>query len=87
MEAVASEFETQGLDPEETILQIGNISGTVPAETLTEIGATFFSELTRRYGEHFHILDWALHLDETTPHIQERHVFDCEDSFGHRFPQ
>ena len=73
--------------PEETILQIGNISGTVPAETLTEIVATFFSELTSRYGEHFHILDWALHLDETTPHIQERHVFDCEDSYGHRFPQ
>jgi hypothetical protein len=73
--------------PEETILQIGNLSGTVPAETLTEIVATFFSELTTRYGEHFHILDWALHLDETTPHIQERHVFDCEDSYGHRFPQ
>ena len=73
--------------PEETILQIGNISGTVPAETLTEIVATFFSELTSRYGEHFHILDWALHLDETTPHIQERHVFDCEDKYGHRFPQ
>ena len=73
--------------PEETILQIGNISGTVPAETLTEIVETFFSELTSRYGEHFHILDWALHLDETTPHIQERHVFDCEDSYGHRFPQ
>ena len=52
--------------PEETILQIGNISGTVPAETLTEIVATFFSELTSRYGEHFHILDWALHLDENT---------------------
>ena len=73
--------------PEETILQIGNISGTVPAETLTEIVATFFSELTNRYGEYFHILDWALHLDETTPHIQERHVFDCEDGYGHRFPQ
>ena len=36
--------------PEETILQIGNISGTVLAETLTEIVATFFSELTSRYG-------------------------------------
>ena len=73
--------------PEESILQIGNISGTVPPEVLAEIAAIFFSELTSRYGEHFHILDWALHLDETTPHIQERHVFDCEDKYGHRFPQ
>ena len=73
--------------PEESILQIGNISGTVPPEVLAEIAAIFFSELTSRYGEHFHILDWALHLDEATPHIQERHVFDCEDKYGHRFPQ
>ena len=73
--------------PEETILQIGNISGTVPPDVLAEIAVIFFSELTSRYGEHFHILDWALHLDETTPHIQERHVFDCEDKYGHRFPQ
>nr|MBQ4454398.1 serine/arginine repetitive matrix protein 2 [Clostridia bacterium] len=73
--------------PEESILQIGNISGTVPPEVLAEIAAIFFSELTSRYGDHFHILDWALHLDETTPHIQERHVFDCEDKYGHRFPQ
>ena len=73
--------------PEESILQIGNISGTVPPDVLAEIAVIFFSELTSRYGEHFHILDWALHLDETTPHIQERHVFDCEDKYGHRFPQ
>ena len=73
--------------PEESILQIGNIAGTVSPEVLAEIAAIFFSELTSRYGEHFHILDWALHLDETTPHIQERHVFDCEDKYGHRFPQ
>lgn len=73
--------------PEESILQIGNISGTVPPDVLAEIAAIFFSELTSRYGEHFHILDWALHLDETTPHIQERHVFDCEDKYGHRFAQ
>lgn len=26
------------------------------------------------YGSHIHILDWALHLDEATPHIHERHA-------------
>ncbi|MCR5371216.1 MAG: plasmid recombination protein [Clostridium sp.] len=73
--------------PEETIYQIGSMEESVPPEVLAEITAVFFSELDKRYGEHFHILDWSLHLDEATPHIHERHVFDCEDSHGFRFPQ
>ena len=73
--------------PEETIYQIGSMDETVPPEVLAEIAVLFFNELNRRYGEHFHILDWSLHLDEATPHIHERHVFDCEDSHGFRFPQ
>ena len=35
----------------------------------------------------FHVLDWALHLDESTPHIHERHVFDCENKYGEVAPQ
>ena len=73
--------------PEETIYQIGSMDETVPPEVLAEIAVLFFNELDRRYGEYFHILDWSLHLDEATPHIHERHVFDCEDSHGFRFPQ
>jgi hypothetical protein len=73
--------------PEETIYKIGTMEKTVPPEVLAEIAAVFFNELDRRFGDHFHILDWSLHLDEATPHIHERHVFDCEDSHGFRFPQ
>ena len=73
--------------PEETVYQIGSMDETVPPEVLAEIAVIFFNELSRRFGEHFHILDWSLHLDEATPHIHERHVFDCEDSHGFRFPQ
>ena len=39
-------------------------------------------ELERRFGEHVHIIDWALHLDEATPHIHERHVFDYVSRYG-----
>ena len=73
--------------PEETIYQIGNMDGTVSPEVLAEIAAVFFEEIDRRFGEHVHILDWSLHLDEATPHIHERHVFDCEEKYGYRFPQ
>ena len=47
----------------------------------------FIQEFERRFGSHIHILDWALHLDEGTPHIHERHVFDCENRYGELCPQ
>ena len=43
--------------------------------------------LTDGYGSHVHILDWALHLDEATPHIHERHVFDAVNQYGELCPQ
>lgn len=73
--------------PEETLIQIGTIEQSVPATLLTQIAAEFFEEFDRRFGEHIHILDWALHLDEGTPHIHERHVFDCENRYGEIAPQ
>lgn len=63
--------------PEETLLQLGNMDGAVSADVLAQVSAEYFEEFNRRYGSHVHILDWALHLDEATPHIHERHVFDA----------
>ena len=65
--------------PEESLLQIGKMEEHAFAETLFLVATEFFAELERRFGSHVHILDWALHIDESTPHIHERHVFDCEN--------
>lgn len=73
--------------PEESILQLGNIDGTVPASVFAQISAEYFEEFDKRFGSHIHILDWALHLDETTPHIHERHVFDAVNKYGEICPQ
>ncbi len=62
--------------PEETIYQIGTMEDSVSPDVLLEIVGEFMMELERRFGEHVHVIDWALHLDEATPHIHERHVFD-----------
>ena len=43
--------------------------------------------MEEKFGAHVHILDWALHLDEGTPHIHERHVFDCKNNYGELCPQ
>ena len=72
--------------PEESILQIGNINGTIPAHIFGQIAAEYFEEFTKRFGSHVHILNWALHLDEATPHIHERHVFDALNEYGELCP-
>lgn len=73
--------------PEESLIQIGTMEQSVPPDVLAEIAAEFFEEFQRRFGEYIHILDWSLHLDEATPHIHERHVFDCENRYGEIAPQ
>ena len=73
--------------PEESIYQIGTLEESVPPETLLQIVNEFQAEFERRFSSHIHILDWALHLDEGTPHIHERHVFDCENRYGELCPQ
>ncbi len=73
--------------PEETIFQIGTIEESVSPETLLTVVNDFYVEFEKRFGSHVHVLDWALHLDEGTPHIHERHVFDCENKYGELCPQ
>ncbi len=73
--------------PEESIHQIGNFDEHVEPEILLAATMEFLNEVSKRYGSHFHILDWALHVDEGTPHIHERHVFDVINKYGERQPK
>ena len=69
--------------PEETIYQLGTLDEHASAEDLLNIVTEFIEEFKAKFGDHVHVLDWALHLDESTPHIHERHVFDCENKYGY----
>ena len=73
--------------PEESLIQIGTMEKSVSPAVLAEIATEFFEEFEHCFGDHIHILDWSLHLDEATPHIHERHVFDCENRYGEIAPQ
>ena len=73
--------------PEETIYQLGTLDEHASAEDLLNIVTEFIEEFKAKFGDHVHVLDWALHLDERTPHIHERHVFDCENKYGEIAPQ
>ena len=73
--------------PEETIFQIGKEGEHISGEQLFHIADFFMKRFEGMFGDHVHILDFALHMDETTPHIHERHVFDCENKYGELCPQ
>ena len=73
--------------PEETIYQLGTLDEHASTEDLLNIVTEFIEEFKAKFGDHVHVLDWALHLDESTPHIHERHVFDCENKYGEVAPQ
>ena len=72
--------------PEESLLQLGNMDYSVSPETLVKVVAEFFEEFQKRYGSHVHILDWALHLDEATPHVHVRQVYDAANQYGELCP-
>ena len=71
-------WEDKKTCPEESLIQIGTMEKSVSPAVLAEIAAEFFEEFDRRFGKHIHIL---------TPHIHERHVFDCENRYGEIAPQ
>lgn len=73
--------------PEESILQLGNIDCSVTPDVLAKVVAEFFEEFEKRYGSHVHILDWVLHLDEATPHVHVRQVYDALNKYGELCPQ
>ena len=73
--------------PEETIFQIGKEGDHISGDQLVQIADTFMLRFEEMFGEHVHILNFALHMDETTPHIHERHVFDCKNKYGELCPQ
>ena len=73
--------------PEETIYQIGKEGDCPPPEVLLEIVQEFMDTIEERFGRHVHVLDWALHLDETSPHIHARQVFDAENRYGEVEPK
>ena len=73
--------------PEETIFQFGKEGVGATPEQLLTIFTAFKQQFEERYGNHVHMLDWAMHCDETTVHIQERHCFDYVNKYGEVEPK
>lgn len=73
--------------PEESIYQLGTIDEHASVELLVLVFDEFKKEFDERFGSNVHIIDWSLHMDEATPHIHERHVFDATNQYGEIEPK
>lgn len=71
--------------PQETILQIGKTGDTVDRDMLLRCMADYvkwINQWSKAHGDHIHLLDVTLHMDEETPHIHARKVYDYIDKNG-----
>lgn len=68
--------------PQEMILQIGNNNNHVSAKDLEKCLQDFLRVMDD-YKDNVHMLNWALHVDEATPHVHIRYVMDYMDEEGH----
>lgn len=71
--------------PEEMILQIGNRDeGADPRdfELAVQEYLRRLEEWNSAHGGHMHILNYAIHQDETSPHVHIRRVWDYTDKDG-----
>ena len=72
--------------PTETIFQIGDVNKCADPETLKKCYFEYMKAIqdwTYKHGGHFQILDYAMHFDESTPHVHERSIMDVRDKDGH----
>lgn len=71
--------------PEEMILQVGDRNTDIDLGRLGQALDTYLSwldEWNDSHGGHMHVLSMALHLDESSPHVHIRRVWDYTDRDG-----
>lgn len=71
--------------PEEMILQVGDRHTDIDLGRLGQALDAYLGRLDEwndNHGGHMHVLSMALHLDETSPHVHIRRVWDYADRDG-----
>lgn len=75
-------YHNKRTGPEDRILQIGNAKEHATKEELWDCALEYRDKFEELFGDHCKILDMALHMDETTPHVHIRRVWIAEDENG-----
>lgn len=79
-------YNSKRYKPTEEILQYGHAGGDVPDketyEKMTKEYASRKVKWSKQHGNHLHVLDYANHYDEATPHTHLREIWDYKDDEG-----
>lgn len=78
-------YEGRLTRPEELILQVGKQTDGIAPEDLAQAVDRYLDRLDdwdTAHGGHMHILSIALHVDESSPHLHIRRVWDYRDRDG-----
>lgn len=79
-------YNSKRYKPTEEILQYGHFGGDVPDketyEKMTKEYARRKVKWSKQHGNHLHVLDYANHYDEATPHTHLREIWDYKDDEG-----
>lgn len=79
-------YNSKRYKPTEEIIQYGHAGGEVPDrdtyEKMTKEYARRKNEWSKQHGNHLHVLDYANHYDEATPHTHLREIWDYADDEG-----
>ncbi|QFJ53390.1 hypothetical protein [Pseudobutyrivibrio xylanivorans] len=67
--------------PEETILQIGTMTDNINPEIFKDCVMEYLKQL-EKYNSNCHVLDWAIHVDEKSPHAHIRKCWDYINENG-----
>ena len=79
-------YHSKQYQPDEIILQIGNRDEHVDNDTMRQVFDDYLVKIddwNAEHGQHITILDYAIHYDETTPHVHMRLVYDYHDKDGY----
>lgn len=79
-------YNSKRYKPTEELLQYGHFGGEVPDrdtyEKMTKEYARRKVEWSKKHGNHLHVLNYANHYDESTPHTHLREIWDYRDDEG-----
>lgn len=70
--------------PVETIFQLGKKGQSASPEMLRDIFGEYNRTIATLTKRHYRVLSYALHLDESTPHLHIRGIWDYKDKDGVR---
>lgn len=77
---------TRRYEPRESIIEIGDRNKSVNCETLADVFGEFLKWHDKNFNSNIKTLNAAIHMDEATPHVHWRRVYEYTDRNGNKQP-